>query len=268
MLNLFEREKLDLINLPAEQTAVCACDLSLWFGDMQALNGINIKIPKNRVTAFIGQSGCGKSTLIGCFNRMNDLQPRVKISGQVVIDGRDVYHKKQNVAQLRSRIGMVFQQPNPFPISIYENVCYGLRLQNINQRRQLDNAVESALTEVALWDEVKDRLFEPATKLSGGQQQRMVIARALALKPEILMLDEPTSALDPLTTLYVEELIHQLKTKCSIIFITHNMQQAARVSDYTAFFHQGQLIEYNDSDTLFTMPRLKQTEDYITGRFG
>lgn len=191
-----------------------------------------------------------------------------KYDGEIIIDGQNINSRKVNVSRLRTNVGMVFQRPNPFPMSIYENVCYGLKLQGVKVRRHLDDAVEGALKQAALWDEVKDRLFESAHVLSGGQQQRLVIARALALKPDILLLDEPTSALDPLTTLFIEELMDALKKQCTIIIVTHNMQQAARVSDYTAFFHQGRLIEYADSDTLFTMPDKKQTEDYITGRYG
>lgn len=268
MLKLFERERLDLEGLSPEQTAIEVRDLNLRFGQKHVLHDINMRIPKNRITALIGQSGCGKSTLIACFNRMNDLILNSQTSGEIVIEGRNINHKKENLSLLRSQVGMVFQRPNPFPMSIYDNVCYGLRLQGIKQRRQLDDAVERALHEAALWEEVKDRLFDSAMTLSGGQQQRLVIARALALKPSILLLDEPTSALDPLTTLFIEELMGELKKRCTIVIVTHNMQQAARVSDYTAFLHQGELVEYSDSDTLFTMPDKKQTEDYITGRYG
>ncbi|MCP3863390.1 phosphate ABC transporter ATP-binding protein PstB [Marisediminitalea sp.] len=268
MLKLFERERLDLEGLSPEQTAIEVRDLNLRFGQKHVLHDINMRIPKHRITALIGQSGCGKSTLIACFNRMNDLILNSQTSGEIVIDGRNINHKKENLSLLRSQVGMVFQRPNPFPMSIYDNVCYGLRLQGIKQRRQLDDAVERALHEAALWEEVKDRLFDSAMTLSGGQQQRLVIARALALKPSILLLDEPTSALDPLTTLFIEELMGELKKRCTIVIVTHNMQQAARVSDYTAFLHQGELVEYSDSDTLFTMPDKKQTEDYITGRYG
>lgn len=268
MLKLFERERLDLEGLSSEQTAIEVRDLNLRFGQKHVLHDINMRIPKHRITALIGQSGCGKSTLIACFNRMNDLILNSQTSGEIVIEGRNINHKKENLSLLRSQVGMVFQRPNPFPMSIYDNVCYGLRLQGIKQRRQLDDAVERALHEAALWEEVKDRLFDSAMTLSGGQQQRLVIARALALKPSILLLDEPTSALDPLTTLFIEELMGELKKRCTIVIVTHNMQQAARVSDYTAFLHQGELVEYSDSDTLFTMPDKKQTEDYITGRYG
>lgn len=268
MLKLFEHNTLHVDSIDEANTAIDVQGLNLWFGNKHVLNDISLKIAKNQITALIGQSGCGKSTLINSFNRLNDLHNSCKYTGKVVINGKDINHKKVNVSRLRSKVGMVFQRPNPFPMSIYDNVCYGLRLQGVKARRQLDDAVESALKEAAIWDEVKDRLFESAGILSGGQQQRLVIARALALKPEILLLDEPTSALDPLTTLFIEELMGELKKRCTIVIVTHNMQQAARVSDFTAFFHQGSLIEYADSDTLFTMPEKKQTEDYITGRYG
>ncbi|MGB2427573.1 MAG: phosphate ABC transporter ATP-binding protein PstB [Alteromonas sp.] len=261
-------KKLDLLALAPEQTAISVEGLNLWFGKKQVLSDVSMKIPKHRITALIGQSGCGKSTLISSFNRMNDLVDGCRYNGTVEIDGRDINNSRENVARLRARVGMVFQRPNPFPMSIYENVCYGLKLQGMSLRRSLDDAVEQALRDAALWEEVKDRLFEPANILSGGQQQRLVFARALALQPEILLLDEPTSALDPLTTLYIEELMISLKKRCTVIIVTHNMQQAARVSDYTAFIHQGELVEYADSDSLFTMPAKKQTEDYITGRYG
>jgi len=268
MLKLFEHNTLNVNDIGEEQTAVEVKKLNLWFGNKHVLNDISMRIPKNKITALIGQSGCGKSTLISCFNRLNDLYDGCKYDGEIIIDGQNINSRKVNVSRLRTKVGMVFQRPNPFPMSIYENVCYGLKLQGVKIRRHLDDAVESALKQAALWDEVKDRLFESAHVLSGGQQQRLVIARALALKPDILLLDEPTSALDPLTTLFIEELMDALKKQCTIIIVTHNMQQAARVSDYTAFFHQGRLIEYADSDTLFTMPEKKQTEDYITGRYG
>ena len=268
MLKLFEHNTLNVNDIGEEQTAVEVKKLNLWFGNKHVLNDISMRIPKNKITALIGQSGCGKSTLISCFNRLNDLYDGCKYDGEIIIDGQNINSRKVNVSRLRTNVGMVFQRPNPFPMSIYENVCYGLKLQGVKIRRHLDDAVESALKQAALWDEVKDRLFESAHVLSGGQQQRLVIARALALKPDILLLDEPPSALDPLTTLFIEELMDALKKQCTIIIVTHNMQQAARVSDYTAFFHQGRLIEYADSDTLFTMPEKKQTEDYITGRYG
>ena len=268
MLTLFKNNIKPVSELTSEQTAVEVKDLNLWFGEKHVLKDITMRIPENKVTALIGQSGCGKSTLINCFNRLNDLYDGCSYNGEVIIDGKNINSKKVNVSRLRAKVGMVFQRPNPFPMSIYENVCYGLKLQGVKVRRHLDDAVEKALKQAALWDAVKDRLFDPALTLSGGQQQRLVIARALSLKPKVLLLDEPTSALDPLTTLFIEELMESLKKQCTIVIVTHNMQQAARVSDYTAFFHQGMLVEYADSDTLFTMPEKKQTEDYITGRYG
>jgi len=243
-------------------------DLSLYYGAAQALKSVNMPIPRQRVTAFIGPSGCGKSTLLRCFNRMNDLVDGVRIEGTIRLDGDDIYAPAVQVAQLRQRVGMVFQKPNPFPKSIYENVAYGLRLQGVKSRRTLDEVVEKALRGAALWDEVKDRLHDNALGLSGGQQQRLVIARAIAVEPEVLLLDEPASALDPISTLKIEELVDQLKSKYTIVIVTHNMQQAARVSDYTAFMYMGQLIEHNSTDTIFTNPGDKMTEDYITGRYG
>jgi len=242
--------------------------LNLYYGEKQALDDISLVIPQNRVTAFIGPSGCGKSTLLRCFNRMNDLVDGVRIEGDVLLDDEDIYQKSVNIANLRQRVGMVFQKPNPFPKSIYENVAYGLRLQGVKNRRVLDEAVETALKGAALWDEVKDRLHENALGMSGGQQQRLVIARAIAIEPEVLLLDEPASALDPISTLKIEELISELKDSYTIIIVTHNMQQAARVSDYTAFMYMGKMIEFSDTKTLFTNPEKKQTEDYITGRYG
>ncbi|HEY8331433.1 MAG TPA: phosphate ABC transporter ATP-binding protein PstB, partial [Pseudomonas sp.] len=229
---------------------------------------VQLNIPRNRVTAFIGPSGCGKSTLLRTFNRMNDLVDGCRVDGEIRLDGKDIYARGVEVAELRRRVGMVFQKPNPFPKSIYENVVYGLRLQGINQKRVLDETVEWALKSAALWDEVKDRLHDSALGLSGGQQQRLVIARTVAVQPEVLLLDEPCSALDPISTLKVEELINELKGQYTIVIVTHNMQQAARVSDYTAFMYMGKLIEFGDTDTLFTNPAKKQTEDYITGRYG
>ena len=243
-------------------------DLELYYGDKRALNGITMEIPRNRVTAFIGPSGCGKSTLLRCFNRMNDLVDGVRIEGQILLDGNDIHDRSVEVSSLRRRVGMVFQKPNPFPKSIYENVAYGLRLQGIKQRRVIDEVVEKALRGAALWDEVKDRLHDNALGLSGGQQQRLVIARAIAIEPEVLLLDEPASALDPISTLKIEELIYELKDRYTIVIVTHNMQQAARVSDYTAFMYMGDLVEFGDTNTLFTNPTEKQTEDYITGRYG
>ena len=258
-------QKLDL----AEETiALETKDFNLFYGDKQALFDVSMRIPKNRVTAFIGPSGCGKSTLLRCFNRMNDLVDSVKMNGDLLLHGNEVNAPSVNVADLRRQVGMVFQKPNPFPKSIYENVAYGLRLQGINDRSTLDNVVEKSLKGAALWEEVKDRLHESAMGMSGGQQQRLVIARAIAIEPEVLLLDEPASALDPLSTLKIEELIHELKDRYTIVIVTHNMQQAARVSDYTAFMYMGKLIEFGATDELFTNPTEKQTEDYITGRYG
>ena len=256
------------LNLAEETVALEVPGLNLFYGDKQALFDVSMNIPKQRVTAFIGPSGCGKSTLLRTFNRMNDLVDGCRVDGQILLDGHDIYQKGLDVAELRRRVGMVFQKPNPFPKSIYENVVYGLRIQGVNQKRVLDETVEWALKSAALWDEVKDRLHDSALGLSGGQQQRLVIARTVAVQPEVLLLDEPCSALDPISTLKVEELIYELKSKYTIVIVTHNMQQAARVSDYTAFMYMGKLIEFGDTDTLFTNPAKKQTEDYITGRYG
>ncbi len=258
----------DQLSLDDEQTCVSIQDLKLYYGDDQALKGISLEIPQKRVTAFIGPSGCGKSTLLRCINRMNDLIDVCRIEGKILLDGADIYDRKVDVAELRRRVGMVFQKPNPFPKSIYENVAFGLRLQGVKSRRVLDEVVEQSLRRAALWDEVKDRLQENAFSLSGGQQQRLVIARAIAIEPEVILLDEPASALDPISTAKVEELITELKEQYTIVIVTHNMQQAARVSDYTAFLYMGNLVEYNDTDTMFTNPGKKQTEDYITGRYG
>jgi len=253
-----------------EQTEVCIKveNLQLFYGQKQALHTINMEMPKKKVTAYIGPSGCGKSTLLRCINRMNDLVDNVTIEGQILLDNENIYDKSVNVAALRRRVGMVFQKPNPFPKSIFENVCYGLRIQGINDKRILEETVENALRGAALWDEVKDRLHDNALGLSGGQQQRLVIARAIAIEPEVLLLDEPASALDPISTLKIEELINELKEKYTIVIVTHNMQQAARVSDYTAFMYMGELIEMGATSQLFTKPVKKQTEDYITGRYG
>lgn len=242
--------------------------LNLHYGQKQALHNINMEIPKCRVTAYIGPSGCGKSTLLRCINRMNDLVDSAKIDGKILLDNENIYDKSVNVAALRRRVGMVFQKPNPFPKSIFENVAYGLRIQGINDKRTLDETVENALRGAALWDEVKDRLKDNALGLSGGQQQRLVIARAIAIEPEVLLLDEPASALDPISTLKIEELINELKEKYTIVIVTHNMQQAARVSDFTAFMYMGELIEIGNTNQLFTKPKKKHTEDYITGRYG
>ncbi len=260
-----QSRRLDLAN---EEVCLEAKNLDLYYGKSQALKSINMVIPKKRVTAFIGPSGCGKSTLLRCFNRMNDLVDICRVEGEVLLDNSNIYEKGVDVADLRRRVGMVFQKPNPFPKSIYENVAYGLRIQGISQKRVLDETVEWALRGAALWNEVKDRLQENALGLSGGQQQRLVIARTIAVEPEVLLLDEPASALDPISTLKIEELINELKSKFTIAIVTHNMQQAARVSDYTAFMYIGDLVEFGSTDTLFTNPKQKATEDYITGRYG
>jgi phosphate transport system ATP-binding protein len=251
-----------------DEVAISVENLNLFYGEARALNAINMKIPKNRVTAFIGPSGCGKSTLLRCFNRMNDLVDICRVEGKINLEGKNIYDKDVNVALLRRRVGMVFQKPNPFPKSIFENVAYGLRIMGVNDKDVLTAAVEKALRGAALWNEVKDRLEESGMSLSGGQQQRLVIARAIALEPEVLLLDEPASALDPISTAKIEELVDEMKDKYTIVIVTHNMQQAARVSDYTAFMYMGDLIEFGNTDTLFVKPTQKQTEDYITGRFG
>jgi len=260
-----ERETMSLTD---EVAKIQVNNLNLFYDADQALKNINLMIPEKRVTAFIGPSGCGKSTLLRCFNRMNDLVDICRIEGEIVMDGKNIYDRDVDVADLRRSVGMVFQKPNPFPKTIYENVAYGLRLQGVTSRRVLDEVVEKSLRAAALWDEVKDRLQENAFRMSGGQQQRLVIARAIAIEPEVILLDEPASALDPISTLKIEELINELKQDYTIIIVTHNMQQAARVSDYTAFMYMGNMVEYGDTDTLFTNPRKKQTEDYITGRYG
>ncbi len=251
-----------------EKVTLTVSDLNLFYGEQQALNGINLEIPEKKVTAFIGPSGCGKSTLLRCFNRMNDLVDGVRITGSILLHDENIYDPNVNVANLRRRVGMVFQKPNPFPKSIYENVAYGLRIQGIKNRRTLDKAVERSLRAAALWEEVQDRIHESALSLSGGQQQRLVIARAIAIEPEVLLLDEPASALDPISTLKIEELIYELKRDYTIVIVTHNMQQATRVSDYTAFMYLGDLVEFGDTKKIFTNPEQKQTEDYITGRYG
>ncbi|MCL5060240.1 MAG: phosphate ABC transporter ATP-binding protein PstB [Candidatus Thermoplasmatota archaeon] len=250
------------------EVAIRVESLDLYYGEAQALRKINMNIPKKRVTAFIGPSGCGKSTLLRCFNRLNDLIDIVHVDGRILMDDKNIYDHDVNVALLRRRVGMVFQKPNPFPKSIYENVAYGLRIMGVNNRDTLDEAVEKALRGAALWNEVKDRLSENGMSLSGGQQQRLVIARAIALEPDVLLLDEPASALDPISTAKIEELVNEMKDKYTIIIVTHNMQQAARVSDYTAFMYLGELIEMGRTNDVFLKPTVKQTEDYITGRFG
>ncbi len=245
-----------------------AKDLCLWYGTSQALKNINIDIQEKSITALIGPSGCGKSTFLKTLNRMNDLIPSVKISGEVSYGGTDIFDKSVDVNELRRQVGMVFQKPNPFPMSIYDNVAYGPRTHGIKNKVQLDEIVERSLKGAALWDEVKDRLKKNALGLSGGQQQRLCIARALAVEPQVLLMDEPTSALDPISTSKIEELAMELKEKYTIVMVTHNMQQAVRVSDYTAFFLLGELVEVDKTDKLFSTPKDKRTEDYITGRFG
>ena len=242
-------------------------NLALWYGDFQALKNITMDIEANQVTAFIGPSGCGKSTFLKCLNRMNDLVEGCRITGEISLDGVNI-NSKIDVNQLRKRVGMVFQKPNPFPMSVYDNIAFGPKTHGVKDKKELDQIVEKALKGAALWDEVKDRLHKSALGLSGGQQQRLCIARALAVDPEVLLMDEPTSALDPISTSKIEDLVLELKKKYTIIIVTHNMQQAARISDMTAFFLLGDLIEYNKTDKLFSMPDNKKTEDYITGRFG
>ena len=253
---------------PTGRIKVSLKDMHLFYSDFEALKGINLDIPENQVTAFIGPSGCGKSTCIKSLNRMNDLIPGCRITGEILIDGEDIYSPKTDVTLLRKRAGMVFQKPNPFPMSIYDNIAYGPKIHGIKNKKMLDEIVENSLRNSALWEEVKDRLKQSALGLSGGQQQRLCIARALAVEPDILLMDEPTSALDPISTLKIEDMTAELKKKYTVIIVTHNMQQAARISDRTAFFLLGEVIEYNDTTTMFSTPSDKRTEDYITGRFG
>ena len=242
--------------------------LNLWYGDFHALKDISIDIQKNRVTALIGPSGCGKSTFLKTLNRMNDLVEGVRVEGQILYNGQDLFGGEMDVTSLRRQIGMVFQKPNPFPMSIYDNVAYGPRTHGIRKKAELDEIVERSLRDAAIWDEVKDRLKRSALGISGGQQQRLCIARALAVEPEILLMDESTSALDPISTSKIEDLISELKSRYTVVMVTHNMQQAARVSDQTAFFLLGELVEYGDTEGIFSMPRDKRTEEYIAGRFG
>ena len=243
-------------------------DLNFFYGKFQAIKSVSMDIPEKKVTAFIGPSGCGKSTLLRIFNRMYSLYPDQRAEGKILMDGEDLITTRQDVSLLRAKIGMVFQKPTPFPMSIYENIAFGIRLFERMNRREMDERVEWALTRAALWDEVKDKLNQSGHSLSGGQQQRLCIARCIAIKPEVLLLDEPCSALDPISTAKVEELIHELKTDYTVVMVTHNMQQAARISDFTAYMYLGELIEYGVTDTIFIKPEKKQTEDYITGRFG
>ncbi len=250
------------------QTLIEARDVSVFYGDQEAIKRVSLTMPRNHVVAMIGPSGCGKSTFLRSINRLNDLIPGCRVTGQLTIGGQDVYAPGVDLVSLRRQVGLVFQKPNPFPKSIYDNIAFGPRLQGITDRNRLDPLVEDSLKKAALWDEVKDRLRQSALGLSGGQQQRLCIARALATKPSILLMDEPASALDPIATAKIEDLINELKRSYTIVIVTHNMQQAARVSDYTAFFYLGTLVEYDHTTTIFTNPRQKQTEDYITGRFG
>jgi len=258
----------NVINKPSVNHKLSADRLNLYYGDKQALREISMDIEANTITAFIGPSGCGKSTFLRCFNRMNDLIPNVRIEGKAYMDGKDIYRKKLDVYEHRKNIGMVFQKPNPFPKSIYENVVFGLNINGERSKKVLDQTVEDALIKAALWEEVKDNLHKSALALSGGQQQRLCIARAIAVEPSVLLMDEPASALDPISTAKIEELIISLKDSFTIVIVTHNMQQAARISDNTAFFYMGELIEYADTGKLFTNPQREATENYITGRYG
>ncbi len=251
-----------------EQDKIVIEHLNLWYGSFQALKDINLRLPANEITAFIGPSGCGKSTLLKSLNRMNDLVEGCRIEGTVTLDGEDIFSRKMDVNLLRKRVGMVFQKPNPFPMSIYDNVAYGPRTHGIRSRVKLDEIVEKSLRGAAIWDEVKDRLKKSALGMSGGQQQRLCIARALAVEPEVLLMDEPTSALDPISTSRIEELAMELKKDYTIVMVTHNMQQAARISDKTAFFLLGDMVEFGPMEQIFSMPQDRRTEDYITGRFG
>ena len=251
-----------------EQDKIVIEHLNLWYGSFQALKDINLRLPANEITAFIGPSGCGKSTLLKSLHRMNDLVEGCRIEGTVTLDGEDIFSRKMDVNLLRKRVGMVFQKPNPFPMSIYDNVAYGPRTHGVRSRVKLDEIVEKSLRGAAIWDEVKDRLKKSALGMSGGQQQRLCIARALAVEPEVLLMDEPTSALDPISTSRIEELAMELKKDYTIVMVTHNMQQAARISDKTAFFLLGDMVEFGPTEKIFSMPQDRRTEDYITGRFG
>lgn len=253
---------------PTPRPKLSAKNLELFYGEKRALHGITLDMPERRVTALIGPSGCGKSTFLRCFNRMNDLIPGVRIQGSVTIDGHDINARGVDVVELRRRVGMVFQKSIPFPKTIFENVAFGPRINGLKDKQKLEEIVERSLRAAALWDEVKDRLHASALGLSGGQQQRLCIARALAVEPEVLLMDEPASALDPIATARIEELIHQLKQQYTIVIVTHSMQQAARVSDYTAFFYMGELVECDRTEVIFTNPKERRTEDYVTGKFG
>ena len=254
--------------MPETDIVLTVDHLSLWYGERQVLHDISLQLPKNRITALIGPSGCGKSTLLRCFNRMNDVIDNCRVDGDILLEQQSIMRPTQDRSALRRRVGMVFQRPNPFPKSVYENVVYGLRLQGVRDKRVLNEACERALRAAALWGEVKDQLAQNALTLSTGQQQRLVIARAIAIEPDVLLLDEPTSALDPISTLVIEELMSTLKQHFTLVLVTHNMQQASRVSDYTAFMHNGALVEFDDTDRIFTAPKVRRTEDYITGRYG
>ncbi|NMB71716.1 MAG: phosphate ABC transporter ATP-binding protein [Bacteroidales bacterium] len=263
-----QKDKDTLYSTPSQEPVLETRNLNLFYGDFHALKNISFKAHRNTVTALIGPSGCGKSSFIRLFNRMNDLIDDVKIEGEIYIEGRDIYDSSIDPDELRKKVGMVFQKPNPFPKSIFENVAYGLRVNGVRNHKFIEEKVYESLVKAALWDEVKDDLGKSAFALSGGQQQRLCIARALAVEPSVLLMDEPASALDPISTAKIEELIHQLKQKYTIIIVTHNMQQASRVSDYTAFFYLGELIEYNTTLNIFTNPKNLKTQNYITGRFG
>jgi len=253
---------------PGTELKIEVRDLDFFYGRQKALSDISMNIPTNRVTGLIGPSGCGKSTFLRCLNRMNDIIPSTRVDGSILLDGEDIYGPAMDVVQLRCRVGMVFQKSNPFPKSIYDNVAYGLRVNGWKDKREIEERVEQSLRQAAIWEEVKDRIKSSALDLSGGQQQRLCIARALAIRPEVLLMDEPASALDPIATARIEELIQELKKDYTIVIVTHNMQQAARVSDFTAFFYLGQLIEFDKTEVIFTNPREQRTEDYVTGRFG
>jgi len=260
-------ERADPARIPAPKMR--ASGVSVWYGEKRAIDDVSIDVGREHVTAFIGPSGCGKSTFLRTLNRMNDTIPNARVTGRIELDGDDIYSSGMDVVQLRARVGMVFQKPNPFPKSIYENVAYGPRIHGLaTGRQELDSIVERSLKRAGLWEEVKDRLTESGTALSGGQQQRLCIARAIAVDPEVILMDEPCSALDPIATAKIEELIHELRGRYAIVIVTHNMQQAARVSQKTAFFHLGELIEYGETTQIFTNPRIERTKDYITGRYG